>query len=50
MSRDDTRLLNLTRRGAACELGVALAVVILLAAGLFAFGVRFLSLPYPQDD
>lgn len=48
--RDEASLPNLTRRRAAIELGIALAVVIFVVAGLLAYGVRFLSLPYPQDD
>ena len=49
--RDEARLLNtLTRRGAAIELGIASTVVIFIILGLVAYGLRFLSLPYPQDD
>ena len=44
------RVLNLTRRRAAIELGIAFIVAVLLVAGLVAYGIRFLSLPYPQDD
>jgi|AntAceMinimDraft_12_1070368.scaffolds.fasta_scaffold14301_2 hypothetical protein len=42
--------MGLTRREAAIELSIALIVLVVLALGLVAFGLRFLALPYPQDD